>query len=412
MTYEDGSSQPKSSMPRQMLMVLAPIGVIAGCVALVMAMGVLAPKPKKKEEAPNPPAVQVVLAETRQVRAAIIAQGEARPRTQATLAAQSAGRIMWAAPAYAEGGMFKRGDVILRIDEADYRLAVVRAKSQVAQAREALTREEAESDLARKDWEALGQGEASPLTLRLPQLAQAKAALAAAEASERSADLDLERTQVRAPFDGRIRERGVNVGDYAAPGAPLLTMFATDIMEIRVPFTDGDLAALSTPVGFAADARRPGPVAHMEANIGGKNQKWEGRLVRTEATIDPKTRLVYGLVEVRDPFAARLNQPLAPGVFASVKIEGAQVETLVAAPRSALKRNEFIYVVTADNTIDIRSVVATQSQGDEVFFRTGLKAGERIVVSVLPSPRQGMKVTPIDRAGPTPADGLKSAQPE
>lgn len=411
-THDDDTIQPKPSLSRRMLMILAPIGVIAGCFALVTAMGMLAPKPKKKEEAPNPPAVQVAVAEQRQVRAAISAQGEARPRTQATLAAQAAGRIMWTAPAYAEGGVFKRGDTILRIDDADYRLAVVRAKAQVAQAREALTREEAESDLARKDWEALGQGEASPLTLRMPQLAQAKAALAAAEAGERSAELDLERTQVRAPFDGRVRERKVNVGDYAAPGAPLVTMFATDIMEIRVPFTDSDLAALSTPVGFAADARRPGPVAHLDANIGGQSQKWEGRLVRTEATIDPKTRLVYGLVEVRDPFAARLQQPLAPGVFANVKIEGSQVEPLVAAPRSALKRNELIYVVTANNTIDIRSVTAAQSQGDEVFFRSGLKVGERIVVSVLPSPRQGMKVTPIDRAAPTPADGLKSAQPE
>jgi hypothetical protein len=121
--------------------------------------------------------------------------------------------------------------------------------------------------------------------------------------------------------------------------------------------------------------------------------------VRTEASVDARTRLVYGVVEVRDPFSARHSAPLAPGMFVSARLEGASSESLVAAPRSALKRNEFVYVVTADNTIDVRQVQPAQTTADEVLFREGVADGERVVVSVLTSPRQGMAVTPIDRAG-------------
>ncbi|HVK80515.1 MAG TPA: hypothetical protein VM915_07870 [Verrucomicrobiae bacterium] len=132
---------------------------------------------------------------------------------------------------------------------------------------------------------------------------------------------------------------------------------------------------------------------------GGRERTWQGRLVRTEASVDARTRLVYGIVEVRDPFNARNAAPLAPGMFVSARLEGSSRETMVAAPRSALKRNEYVYVVTPENTIDIRQVRAAQTTADEVLFREGVADGERVVVSVLTSPREGMAVTPIDRAG-------------
>jgi membrane fusion protein (multidrug efflux system) len=187
-------------------------------------------------------------------------------------------------------------------------------------------------------------------------------------------------------------------------------MFGTETMEIRVPLTDTDLASLRVPLGFTASASSPGPAAHVTNILGGRIMTWEGRLVRTEASIDPRTRLVYGTVEVRDPFAARQSSPLAPGMFVSARIEGSGRETLVAAPRSALKRNEFVYVVTAENTIDVREVRAAQTTADEVLFREGVADGERVVVSVLTSPREGMAVTPIDRAGESTAQPAAAAQ--
>lgn len=382
------------------------LGLVAALFALMIATG---PKPEEKADAPHPPAVQYAVAVARPTVVAINVQGETRPRSEATLAAQVAGRIVWVSPRFVDGGAFSEGEVLARVDDADYRLAVVRARAQVAQSEEALAREEAEAELARQDWQTLGRGDPPPLAVREPQLAQARAQLAASQAALRSAELDLSRASIRAPYTGRVRERRVTVGDYVAPGAPVAVMFATDTMEVRVPLTDADLASMRIPVGFTASSANPGPAATVTSVTGGRALSWQGRLVRTEASVDAQTRLVYGVVEVRNPFDARNPAPLAPGMFVSARLEGSSRETLVAAPRSALKRNEFVYVVTPQNTIDVRQVRAAQTTADEVLFREGVADGERVVVSVLTSPRQGMAVTPINRAGesqtPAPAAG-------
>jgi ABC-type Na+ transport system ATPase subunit NatA/biotin carboxyl carrier protein len=222
---------------------------------------------------------------------------------------------VWVSPKFAEGGAFSEGEAIARIDAADYQLAVTRARAQVAQAEEGLARETAESELARQDWAALGRGEAPPLAVREPQLAQARAMLASAQASLRTPQHDHDPTNIRAPFTGRMRERRANVGDYVGPGSPVAVMFSTETMEIRVPLTDADLASLRVPVGFAATSANPGPAAHVNIMMGGRILTWEGRLVRTEAAVDARTRLIYGIVEVRDPFSSRNAAPLAPGMF-------------------------------------------------------------------------------------------------
>jgi len=381
----------------------APLLVIVGGVLLLGLLVATGPKSKEKSEPPRPPAVQFAVAHARPTTISINVQGEARPRVEAALASQVAGRLVWTSPKFAEGGAFAEGETIARIEGADYQLAVVRARSQVAQAEEALAREDAEAELARQDWQTLGRGDPPPLAVREPQLAQARAALEAARASLRSAELDLSRTNIRAPFAGRIRERRANVGDYVGPGAPVAVMFATDVMEIRVPLTDADLASLNLPVGFSATAAVPGARATVTAVTGGQSRSWQGQLARVEAAVDARTRLVYGVVQVQDPFSSRNPAPLAPGMFVNVQLQGSGEQTLVAAPRSALKRNEFVYVVTADNQIDIRQVRPAQTTADEVLFREGVADGERVVVSVLTSPREGMAVTPIDRAGESEA---------
>ncbi|GAM98205.1 hypothetical protein U91I_01837 [alpha proteobacterium U9-1i] len=409
---EAGAERPLLAKAKKAAIYAAPLLVILGGVAGVGILVATGPKPEEKDKAPQPPAVQFAVAHARPASISVNVQGEARPRIEAALAAQVAGRIVWASPAFVEGGAFREGDTLARIDNADYRLAVIRAQSQVAQAQEGLAREEAESELARQDWQALGRGDPSPLAVREPQLAQARAALAAAQASLRSAELDLERTNIRAPFTGRLRERRANIGDYVGPGAPVAVMFSTDAMEIRVPLTDADLASLRTPVGFSASGAQPGPAAHVSVVSGGRIRTWEGRLVRTEATVDARTRLVYGVIQVPNPFATTHAAPLAPGMFVTAQIDGSSRESMVAAPRSALKRNEYVYVVQADNTIDVRQVRPAQTTADEVLFRDGVADGERLVVSVLTAPREGMTVTPIDREGAAAQPQAQPAQEE
>lgn len=390
-----------SVLGRRMAMIGLPVVILTGGAITVGVMAATAPKPERKQEEAKPMAVQVATTEARPMRISVTVQGEVRPQTQARLAPQASGRIVWVSPAFVEGGAFAAGDALVRIDSADYELAVVRAQAQVAQAEEALAREEAEAELARRDWEALGQGTPSPLALREPQMAQARATLASAQASLRDAELQLSRTVVRAPFAGRVMSRSANLGDTVAMGAPIAEIFATEVMEVRVPLTDEDLSHLETPVGFIANARNRGPTATITATVAGESATWTGRLVRTEASVDPRTRVVFGVVEARGGFSRDASAPLAPGLFATVTLQGPREEMLIAAPRGALKRNENVFVVRADDTIEIRTVQAAQTSAEEFFVREGLRAGERVVVSPMPSAQAGMKVTPVARTATT-----------
>lgn len=406
MTYSsDHSEAPRAAGPlmwaRRIAIICAPVLVLGGGFVLANIVSSTGPKPEESDERPGPPAVQFAIAEARDTTIALAVQGQVRPRTQAALASQVSGRVVWTNPAFVDGGAFQRGAVLVRLDPRDAELAVVRARAQVAQAEEALAREQAESELARQDWAELGQGEASPLVLREPQLAQAQAALAAAQAQLQSAELDLTRTQITAPFDGRVMRRRANIGDFVAPGSPVADVFATDIMEVRVPMTDQDLAALQLPIGYAARDLRSAPIAHVTGTSGGAQAQWEGRLMRVEATVEETTRLVYGVIEVRDPFGRTQPAPLAPGLFVNAELDSPNTETLVSMPRAALKRNSFIYVVNAENQVEIRSVTPVNTTPDAVYLRAGVAAGERVVTSALPSPREGMEVTPMaaDEAG-------------
>lgn len=375
---------------------LIALGVLAGGFIGCQTLVATGPRAQNKTAPPAPPAVQVAKAEASTTRLAVAVQGEVAAKVAASLAAQVSGRIVWISPSFAEGGAFRQGDTLARIDDADYRLAVVRSRSQVAQAREGLAREEAEGELARRDWESLGKGEASPLALREPQLAQARAALAAAEAQLQDAELDLARASIRAPFSGRVRARRANLGDFVAVGIPVADVFATDIMEIRVALSDADLATLSVPLGYLAPASG-GPPAEITATVAGQARTWSGRLARVEANVDARSRQAFGVVEVKNAFAGA--SPLAPGLFVNVALGGGREETFVSAPRSSLKRNEFIYVVRPDGTIDVRNLRPAQTTAESVLVRDGLEVGEMVVTSTLASPRQGMRVTPIDESG-------------
>ncbi len=177
-----------------------------------------------------------------------------------------------------------------------------------------------------------------------------------------------------------------------------MSVFAVDIAQVRIPLTDPDLAVLGLAPGFVAGDNGVAPVAHLSAVVGGQLREWEGRLAQIEATVDPTTRLVYGLVEVVDPFGA--GAPLTPGLFVDIRIDSGAAQSLIAIPRSALKKNQYIYVVDNDYAIKAREVTPTMADPTTLFFSDGLKAGEKVVASFLPSPRDGMKVRDINAPPP------------
>ncbi len=386
-------------MFRKIITIAGTVGIFVGGFALIGLMGALRPKVEPKEVALAPPAVFFTIAEPRAVTLDVTAQGEVRPRTDINLTAEVAGRIIKTSDAFVVGGAFKEGDLLVKIEDSDYRAAVAGAKARVAQAEEFLRREEAESDLARKDYEALGRDtDPSELTLRMPQLAQARAAYAAAKADYSSAALDLDRTEIRAPFQGRVRERSAGVGQFISPGAPIGRIFSTDVAEIRLPLTDADLAKLGLSLAFVETAENPGPPAILSGTFAGEFHEWKARIARTDGAIDPATRQISAIAVVDDPYGAGSDNgaPLPMGLYVDARIEGKPIDGAVVLPRTALYGRDTVYVIKADDTLDARTVSIVSADKNTITLAGGIADGERVVTSPLRGAKEGDKVSPTN----------------
>lgn len=406
--------KPKRSLVRRAAVFAAPLLVIVGAIGGIAALIATAPKPDKNTEAPLPIAVEIVTARAEDTALRVSTQGQVKSKNEAEVAAQVSGQLLFIAPSLEAGAYFNKGDVLARIDPAQYQLSVDRSRSQVARAREALARAKSEASLAEQDWQDLGlSGDPSDLTLQKPQVNAALADLKTAEALVRESELNLERTEIRAPFDGRVMSRNANVGDFISPGVVLASIFDVDVAQVRIPLTDADLAVLGLTPGYAAAEGEAPPRARLSAVIAGANREWTGALTLIDASVDPTTRLVYGLVEVVDPFGPAQSAPLAPGLFVEVAIDSGEKQNLVAIPRGALKKNQFVYVVDSEGAIKARAVSPAMADAKTLYFRDGVKVGEKVVASFLPSPRDGMKVRDINAPVPKEekvADAEKSAK--
>ncbi len=391
-----------STRPMRMFVFgLLPVAVIiAATVAGMIAMQAGQKKPERNDEQDKGLVVFATQAERSDITLSVSAQGETRPRSQITLTPQVTGRITYVSPNFIDGGYFEQGEVLLRIDDADYRLAVTRAEGQVAQARSALERERAESEIARRDWEELGEGPASSLTLREPQLAEARAQLAAAEASLADARLALERTEIVAPFTGRVRQKSADIGQYVSPGSSgsLGSIYATDIFEIRLPLTDQELALVGLPVAFSAESIESGAPVTLKGRVSGAEREWEGRIMRTDSVIDPRTRVIYAVAEVRDPFGegSANGVPLPVGLFVTAEVAGRTIENAVELPRQALRGTSQVYIANLDGTLAIRDVEVANTDRKSVIVASGVEAGDYVITSALLSAQEDMRIDVYD----------------
>ena len=381
------------------ILILIVVGVVG--VGVIFALLESQQRPERANAAPRPVAVFVDEARLDTIALQVTSQGEARPRTQINLVPQVAGRITFVNPNFIEGGFFEAGETLVQIDDADYRLAVTRASAQVAQAQQALVRERAESELAASEWAVLGEGEASSLTLREPQLAEARAQLAAAEAALQSARLDLQRTRISAPFSGRVRVKNADLGQYVSPGTPLGEVFSTDAVLVRLPLTDHELGLLGIPIAYNAGGVGEGMPVQLSASLGGRQQTWQGHITRTDSAIDPQTRVLYAIAEVTDPYGAGASNgtPLAVGLFVTANITGRDVENAYILPRSALRGQNSVYVAEEGGTLSVRTVEVIDSNSERVVVSSGVRGGEMVVTSPIRGASDGMRIQTFDAEG-------------
>ncbi len=383
---------------KKIIKISAPIAVLALGVVGVQAMIASKPEPEKTEDTQRLVSLFVDHVREDTVQLSIQSQGEVKARTEIELSARASGNIAAISPNFADGGAFDKGDLLIQLDDQDYRLAVTRAEARVAEANVAVMTQKATADIKRRQWESTGRNtEPNPLQVNRPQVLEAEAKLRSANADLAEAQLNLKRTKVVAPFSGRVMERRVGLGAFVSASTPLGKIFATDIVEITLPLTDSQLAELDLPMGFVASADNAPPVT-LQAEVGGKARSWTGQISRVHAAVDPETRLINAVVEVVDPYSAAADNgnPLAVGLFVTAQIRRRETTTAPVIPRSALRNANKVYVVNAEDKLEIRTVDVLFSDNQQVLIRSGLNIGERVVTSTIASAVDGMLVQPIN----------------
>ena len=381
---------------RRILMIVLPLAVLGLGVFATVAMIEARAEPETKPVEIPPLLVRVITVEPETLSLKVRAEGTVAPRTESQLVPEVAGRVVEVSPSLAAGGFFEEGEALLKIEAREYDLAVIRANAAIAQAKLRLATERQEAEVARKEWRALGQGEPNPLVVREPQIAEALAALASAEAALEQAKFDLERTVVRAPYAGRVRSKQVDVGQFVQRGAPVATLYSVDLAEVKLPIPDAELEFVNLPLAYrgAAESAR-GPAVTLTARFAGREHKWRGRIVRTEGEIDPATRMVHAIAQVEDPYAPGRDArrpPLAVGMFVEAEIDGRRVSNIVRLPRTALRGDSRVLVVDSTNRLYYREVDIFRLDRDRALVRGGLEPGDRVCVSNIEAAVNGMKV--------------------
>ena len=319
-------------------------------------------------------------------------QGTALPRTETLISSQVSGRVIFVSDNFIAGGLFKQGDVLVKLEAFDFETDLKSAQAELARARAALDEEIARGKVAKEEWKSVRQGKIPELALRKPQLATEIANVSAAEAQVERAERNLDRTVIRAPYDGLIREKNTDIGQFVTVGSQLARVFGTDIADVRIPLSDNDLAYLTlTSESGATEAAQ----VILHADIAGQRVQWLGRLVRDEGILDETRRVIYAVAQVDDPYKRKEGAhgyPLKFGRFVQAEITGARAEGLVVLPRGLLRLDDTILVVDDDKKLRIREVQIQRRDDEYVYISSGLNDGEWVTGTSIPNPFDGMRV--------------------
>ena len=366
------------------------IGLIILALSIIIAGVLIKSRPVAvaKENKEDVPYVKTMMILPRTVKASISSQGIVQPESELILLSELSSRVEWLSPKMEAGSSFKQGDTLIVLDKRDYELALISAESQVLNAEVNLEREQAESELAKKEWKRVGAGLGSDLALRKPQMAQAKATYAAAKASLEQAKRNLSRTIFIAPFDGRVRTSRIDIGTTVFPGTSIGNIYATDAYEVRLPIADQDVPYS----GLEFNGQKIEENKRLDVIIIQGDNKWPAKIVRTEAEIDPVTRMMAVVAKVDNSDKKMFSTPLAVGQFVQAKISGIEISNISVLPRSSV-RNESVWVVDNQMSMQNRSVDVLRNEDDFALIGEGFELGDRLLTSRVSSLVNGLKVT-------------------
>ncbi len=318
---------------------------------------------KRQRGLPQLPKTRVIELTVVDFEPQIETSGVIRAHNQITLTSQVSGRIVATHPQFEDGAYFEEGTILVELDKADFKTAVASAKSQQAQALAILAQEQTRAKQARLDWEDLGyEEEPSDLVLRVPQLREAEARVEAAAAQLEQAERGLERCQIRAPFDGRMRQRMVGVSQTIGSGTSLASIFAVDYAEVRLPIEARHMRFLELPEE-ASDS--PVKIILRDALDESNKVEWEAWIVRTEGALNEQSLDLFAIARIDDPFGRESGKaPLRIGQPVSAKVPGRPFEKVVVIPRKAVRQLSRITVVDRDSHIITKRMVTPLWEND------------------------------------------------
>ncbi|MBD1391219.1 efflux RND transporter periplasmic adaptor subunit [Neiella sp. HB171785] len=378
-----------------------PVVILAVCFALAAVMFASKEPPQQEQQERQPMLVEVMSVARQDVRYTIESQGSVMPKFRSDLTSEVSGRIVTVSPNFVAGGFVRKGEVLVQLEDADYQTELKAAEATLYGAKAALEEEKARARVAEEDWRQYSAAEIPELGLRKPQLAKEMANLSYAEAQVERAKRNLERTQLRAPYDAILRTKEVDVGEFISRGTKVAELFGTEVAEVRLPITDTELAYLE--LGDDPSAAQ----VMLSSQIGNKEFNWPAQLVRSEGIIDDKSRFIYAVLEIDDPYlrsnkaGPEHNLPLKFGRFVSASVTGTAPRNMIRLPRKVLRSGNQVVVVKADDTIERRTITIERSERDTVYIRDGLADGERIAITPVAGLPNGAKVrtTAIADAG-------------
>jgi RND family efflux transporter MFP subunit len=355
-------------------------GILVASVAGMAALSSMKPEPPKKDTETLDLLVEIVELEVMTANFEIKSQGTVRPRTKTTLSAEVSGSIVDISPKFIAGGVFQAGEVLLRIDPTNYTVAVTKSEALVNQ-------RQIEFDGAEK---LRSQGYRAE-----SELASAATALASAQAELVGAQRNLERTSIRLPYEGMVLSKDADLGQFVNPGTQIGVTFATDFAEIRLPLTDQDLAFIEIPgtAEITETGGANGPLVKLSSIQKGRHTEWDAQIVRSEGVVDERSRVTYTVARVVDPYRLHNSGTSLPiGTFVAATISASNTVEVIRVPRTAIRGSDQLLIVDPDNKIEIRSVEILRADTQFAYISSGAQAGERITVTTIDAPTNGMSV--------------------
>lgn len=367
--------------------IIIPIAVLMAGIAALSFFSAMKKPPEEKQEIVDTPIVTVNNISLAPMTLKVDSYGMVTPKYETQLIAQVNGEIVELSDVFQRGGFVKKDQLLARIDPNDYQAALIDAQASMASARAALEKEVAQGKVAEREWKQITDSSPTELSLRKPQLAQELARVKAAQAAVLRAERNLERTEIRAPYDAMIDSRDIGLGAFVSVGKQIGHLLATDFAEVRLPVADSQLAYLINQ-GVNAQVQLHGEYA-------GQSRQWQASIKRSEGVVDSKSRMAYLVAEIKDPYQLQATNnnsaPLRFGSYINANILGNYLAKATMLPRYLVVDGK-VAILDDNSKLHYVEIDIIRQQGSSVVVTNGLANGDRLITSALDYPIEGMKL--------------------